>query len=108
MYVIRAANMRKAWLWAAARTQVVRIAVGAQAGRKVITLQTLPASDPDDDFTDTLGDVAGVSLHTGVAAKAHERDKLERLCCYISGPAVSEKRLPLTAQGKMRYELRSL
>ena len=57
-----------------------RIAVGPQAGRKVSTLQTLLASDPDDDFTDTLGEVAGFSLHAGVAAKAHERDKLESLC----------------------------
>jgi hypothetical protein len=67
----------------------------------------LPASDPDDYFTDTLGKVAGFSLHAGVAAKANERDKLERLCRYISRPAVSEKRLSLTAQGKVRYELKT-
>ncbi len=53
-----------------------RIAVGPQAGRKVFTLQTLPAGDPDDDFTDTLGEMAGFSLHAGVAAKALERSKL--------------------------------
>jgi hypothetical protein len=42
-----------------------------------------------------------------VATKAHERDKLERLCRYIARPAVSEKRLSLTAQGKVRYELKT-
>ncbi len=42
-----------------------------------------------------------------MAAKAHEQDKLERLCRYISRPAVSEKRLSLTAQGKVRYELKT-
>jgi hypothetical protein len=84
-----------------------RIAVGPQTGRKVFTLQTLPASDPDDDFTDTLGEVAGFSLHAGVAAKARERNKLERLCRYISRPAVSEKRLSLTPGGKVRYELKT-
>ncbi len=52
-----------------------RIAVGPQAGRKVFTLQTLPASDPDDPFVDGLGKVSGFSLHAGVAAKAHERKK---------------------------------
>jgi hypothetical protein len=31
-----------------------------------------------------------------VAACADERKKLERLCRYISRPAISEKRLPLT------------
>ncbi len=84
-----------------------RIAVGPQAGRKVFTLQTLPASDPDDDFTDPLGEVAGFSLHAGVAAKAQERDKLQRLCRHISRPAVPEKRLSLTTQGKVRYELKT-
>ena len=84
-----------------------RIAVGPQAGRKVFTLQTLPASDPEDDFTDTLGEVAGFSLHAGVAAKAQERNKLERLCRYISRPAVSEKRLSLTPGGNVRYELKT-
>ncbi len=45
--------------------------------------------------------------HAGVAAKAHERDKLERLCRYICRPAVSEKRLSLTTEGKVRYELKT-
>ena len=66
-----------------------RIAVGPQAGRKVFTLQTLPACDPEDQFGDTVGKVAGFSLHAGVAARADERKKLERLCRYISRPAVS-------------------
>ena len=84
-----------------------RIAVGPQQGRKVFTLQTLPACDPEEQFGDSPGNVAGFSLHAGVAAKAHERDKLERLCRYIARPAVSEKRLSLTAQGKVRYELKT-
>jgi len=37
-----------------------RIAVGPQAGRKVFTLQTLPACEPDD-YTDTAGKVSGFS-----------------------------------------------
>ena len=46
--------------------------------------------------------VADFSLHAGVAAKAHERKKLERLCRYISRPAVSERRLSLTLNGNIR------
>ena len=69
--------------------------------------QTLPECDPNEPFTDGAGKVAGFSLHAGVATKAHERDKLERLCRYIARPAVSEKRLSLTAQGKVRYELKT-
>jgi ribosomal protein S27E len=82
-----------------------RIAVGPQQGRKVFTLQTLPARDDDEPFTG--GAVAGFSLHAGVAAKAHEREKLERLCRYIARPALSEKRLSLTPQGKVCYQLKT-
>ncbi len=57
--------------------------------------------------TDTVGKVAGFSLHAGVSARAHERHKLERLCRYITRPAVSNKRLSLTRNGKVRYELKT-
>ena len=84
-----------------------RIAVGPQAGRKVFTLQTLPAGDPDDSCGNTVAKVAGFSLHAGVAAKAYQRKKLERLCRYISRPAVSEQRLSLTSGGNIRYQLKT-
>lgn len=69
-----------------------RIAVGPQAGRKVFTLYTLPACDPADPFGDTLGKVAG-SVCTPGAVQVHERNKLERLCRYVSRAAVAERRL---------------
>jgi len=50
---------------------------------------------------------AGFSLHAGVAAQAWERGKLERLCRYLSRPAVSEKRLSLTSAGNIRYKLKT-
>ena len=84
-----------------------RIAVGRHQGRKVFTLQSLPAGDPQETLTDTVGQVAGFSLHAGVAARADERKKLERLCRYISRPAVSEKRLSLTPNGNVRYQLKT-
>jgi ribosomal protein S27E len=83
-----------------------RIAVGPQVGRKVFTLQTLPTCEPDD-YADTAGKVSGFSLHAGVAARSDERKKLERLCRYISRPAVSEKRLSLTPNGNIRYQLKT-
>jgi len=80
------------------------IAVGPKQGRKVMTLQTL-ADCGDDPFTTRVGNVAGFSLHAGVATKANERAKLERLCRYITRPAVSTKRLSMTRNGQVRYEL---
>ena len=42
-----------------------------------------------------------------MSAKARERDKLERLCRYITRPAVSEQRLSLTPNGNVRYQMKT-
>ena len=84
-----------------------RIAMGPQRGRKVFTLQTIPPKPGLPPGSERVAKLAGFSLHAGVAAKAHQRDKLERLCRYISRPAVSEKRLSLTSTGKVHYELKT-
>ena len=47
----------------------------------------------------------GFLLHAEVVAEAHQRHKLERLCRYITRPAVSEKRLSLTTNGNVRYDV---
>jgi hypothetical protein len=57
--------------------------------------------------TGIVGQIAGFNLHAGVNARANQRRKLERLCRYIARPAVSEQRLTLTAQGKVRYQLKT-
>jgi hypothetical protein len=57
--------------------------------------------------TTRVGEVSGFSLHAGVATKANERAKLERLCRYITRPAVSTKRLSMTRNGRVRYELKT-
>jgi len=84
-----------------------RVAVGPQQGRKVFTLQTLPDIGSDNLSTTMVGEVSGFSLHAGVATKTNERAKLERLCRYITRPAVSTKRLSLTRNGRVRYELKT-
>lgn len=77
---------------------IYRIATGRDAGGKVATLQTLPGD---------AGKVGGFSLHAGVAAEAHESHKLEKLCRYITRPAISEKRLSISPQGRVRYQLKT-
>ena len=84
-----------------------RIAVGPQQGRKVFTLQTLPDLESDNPCSNSVGEAAGFSLHGGVATKANERMKLERLCRYITRPAVAAKRMSLTRNGQVRYELKT-
>ena len=48
-----------------------RIATGPNAGRKVLTLQTLPAIE--DEGSSRVASMDGFSLHGGVATQAHER-----------------------------------
>ena len=82
------------------------IALGPQRGKKVFSLQTLPPHTGRDSRARLAKD-AGFSLHAGVAARADQRDKLERLCRYIARPAVSEKRLSLTNSRQIRYQLKT-
>ena len=68
-------------------------------------LCTLPASNAGE--YGQVANTSGFSLHAGVFANADEPEKLERLCRYISRPAISEQRLSITDQGKVRYELKT-
>jgi hypothetical protein len=77
------------------------------AGQKAFTLRSLPGTPllaPRQPF---LASADGFSLHAGVAAGADERQKVERLCRYIARPAIAEGRLSLTAQGQVRYTLKT-
>ena len=42
-----------------------------------------------------------------MCAEVHQRKKLERLCRYITRPAVSEQRFAFTPSGNIRYELKT-
>jgi len=66
----------------------------AREGQKVFMLRTLPA-EPDEPRRE-VAESSGFSLHAGVAAKASQRDKLEHLARYVSGPPVATERLSLT------------
>lgn len=62
-------------------------------GKKALTLQTTPAII-EESYSSAVK-LHGLSLHTGVACQAKERQKLERLCRYTSRGALSEKRLSI-------------
>jgi hypothetical protein len=83
-----------------------RIALGPHKGRKAFMLQTVPAASAAPSG-ERLAQASGFSLHAGVAARAPQRDTLERLCRYIARPAVAIERLSLSAQGQIRYALKT-
>ena len=50
---------------------------------------------------------SGFSLHAGVSCKAGQQKKLERLCRYITRPAISEQRLSIASNGNVIYALKT-
>ena len=83
-----------------------RLAFGPNAGKKALTLQTLPTSDTED-LRSLVTKQSGFSLHAGVSCKAGQQKKLERLCRYVTRPAISEQRLSITGNGHVIYELKT-
>ncbi len=69
-------------------------------------LRTLPATK-EESGSDRVARMSGFSLHAGVAARADQRKKVERLCRYIARPALAEPRLSLTERGDIRYTLKT-
>jgi hypothetical protein len=53
--------------------------------------------------SDRVAKEASFSLHAGASVDAPQRDKLERLCRYVSRPEVSETRLALTSNGNLSF-----
>jgi len=85
-----------------------RIAVSARAGQKLFTLQTvvprLQGLEGDPNGASRAG---GFSLHAGVDIAPHQREKLERLCRYVSRPPVATEHLTMTSSGQVRYQLKT-
>lgn len=67
-----------------------RIALGPQRGRKVFTLHTILPKPDSALGSNRVAKLAGFSLHAGVAARAYQRKKIERLCRYIARSTVLE------------------
>jgi ribosomal protein S27E len=82
-----------------------RIAVGPHAGRKALTLYSVPPLE-DPTRPGLLAQVAGFSLHAATVCEAHQRSKLERLCRYITRPPIATKRLSVDRRGRVVYQLK--
>ena len=82
-----------------------RFATGPSKGKKAMVLKVLPDGDHNSK-TGLVVKNSGFSLHAGVATKAHERDKLEKICRYIARPAVAAERLSTNSQGDVIYKFK--
>ena len=84
-----------------------RLAFGPNAGRKALTLQTVPVRTESRKGDDLVSKQAGFSLHAGIACKSNQRKKLERLCRCITRPAIAERRLSLANNGNVVVALKT-
>ena len=85
-----------------------RIALGERRGQKVRRLGQLKASDFQSELKGPLcAQVLGFSLHAGVYCAPQERKKLEKLCRYVTRPAVAEERLKLQPNGDIVLRLKT-
>ena len=83
-----------------------RIAFGPRAGQKVLTVQG--AMPRESDFKQHLcADISGFSLHAAVRCEADDRQALEQLCRYITGPALANERVQTNAAGQVVLKLKT-
>ena len=85
---------------------IYRIALGPRARQKVLRLRSVPGRD--EKATACLcAQAHGFSLHAGVRCGAHQRKELERLCRYITRPAIANERLKRDGSGDVVLQLKS-
>ena len=83
-----------------------RIAFGPRAGQKMLTVQG--AMPRESDFKQHLcADISGFSLHAAVRCEADDRQALEQLCRYITGPALANERVQTNAAGQVVLKLKT-
>ena len=86
-----------------------RIALGPRAGQKVLTLKiaasTQMAQQPQPT-QDCCVNAHDFSLHAGVRCAMNQRNKLERLCRYITRPAIADDRLTRNSAGQVVLALK--
>jgi hypothetical protein len=83
-----------------------RIALGPHAGQKLLSLQTVPGRAADSAQPGCVS-ALGFSLHAAVRVRAHQRKHLERLCRYITRPAIANERLKRNRAGQVLLQLKS-
>ena len=84
-----------------------RVATGPRAGRRIVRVGV----EPDFDGAEAKSGrccamVEGFSVHAGVCVPSRDRLRLERLLRYAARGPISNERLSLLPDGRLRYKLR--
>ena len=83
-----------------------RVAIGPGAGSRTLTLKNPGLQRSDTQPKPFTVDRNGFSLNVAVACQGQQRERLERLCRYVTRPAVCLERLSTNAAGQVSYELK--
>ena len=83
-----------------------RIVLGPRAGQRVLSVRTV-AGREEKPRKALCADAHGFSLHAAVRLASHQRKELERLCRYITRPALANERLSRNARGEVVLKLKS-
>ncbi|HNO75255.1 MAG TPA: transposase [Nitrosomonas mobilis] len=87
---------------------IYRIALGPRAGQKVLTLKTLSTQSTQPQSSQACcANAHGFSLHAGIRCAMNQRGKLERLCRYITRPAIADERLARNQNGQVVLTLKT-
>jgi len=84
-----------------------RIAVRQGTGRRTLTLKNPALARIDSTPKPFTANRDGFSLNCAVSCQAHQRNRLERLCRYITRPALGLERLSTIAAGQVVYRHKS-
>lgn len=84
-----------------------RVATGPRAGRPIMRVgDEIDSENAEAKSRSCCAMVEGFSVHAGVGVPAHDRVRLERLLRYASRSPISNERLSLLPDGRLRYKLK--
>lgn len=84
-----------------------RIAVGQGAGGRTLSLKNPGLTRTDSTPKPFTANRDGFSLNCAVACQPQQRDRLEKLCRYITRPALCLDRLSVNSTGQIVYQLKN-
>ena len=84
-----------------------RIAIGPHSGNRTLRLHDPSCIKTDNSPKPLTVDRDGFSLNAAVSCKPYQRERLERLCRYITRPAICLDRLNVNDDGQIQYELKN-
>jgi len=78
-----------------------RIAIGPHAGRKALTLYSVPPMEEASNIP-LLAKVSGFSLHAATVCEAYQRSRLERLCRFWPNSEINSPEIHVQGSSAMR------